>query len=116
MRDLPQDINQPNACRHPDRTGPDDLEIKIQKLREFTAWEIPIYIKIGATRVRYDVALALKFSADVIVVDDRQGETAATQDVFIEHVGIPTLAALTMEAAAMANIPLAGTDWIAGNN
>ena len=31
--------------------------------------------------------------ADVVVVDGMQGGTAATQDVFIEHVGIPTLAA-----------------------
>ena len=29
MRDLPQDIDQRSACRHPDGTGPDDLEIKI---------------------------------------------------------------------------------------
>ncbi len=30
----------------------------------------------------------------MIVVDGMQGGTAATQDVFIEHVGIPTLAAI----------------------
>jgi glutamate synthase domain-containing protein 2 len=38
------------ACRHPDWTGPDDLEIKIQELREITDWEKPIYVKVGATR------------------------------------------------------------------
>jgi glutamate synthase domain-containing protein 2 len=32
--------------------------------------------------------------ADVVVVDGMQGGTAATQEVFIEHVGIPTLAAI----------------------
>src|ERR671927_186720 len=32
--------------------------------------------------------------ADVIVLDGMQGGTAATQDVFIEHVGIPILAAI----------------------
>ena len=64
MRDLPQDIDQRSACRHPDWTGPDDLAIKIQELREITDWEIPIYIKIGATRVSYDVALAVKSGAD----------------------------------------------------
>ena len=101
MRDLPQDIDQRSACRHPDWTGPDDLAIKIQELREITDWEIPIYIKVGATRVGYDVALAVKSGADVIVVDGMQGGTAATQDVFIEHVGIPTLPAVRMAVEAL---------------
>ncbi len=101
MRDLPQDIDQRSACRHPDWTGPDDLAIKIQELREITDWAIPIYIKIGATRVSYDVALAVKSGADVIVVDGMQGGTAATQDVFIEHVGIPTLPAVRMAVEAL---------------
>ena len=101
MRDLPQDIDQRSACRHPDWTGPDDLAIKIQELREITDWKIPIYIKLGATRVGYDVALAVKSGADVIVVDGMQGGTAATQDVFIEHVGIPTLPAVRMAVEAL---------------
>ena len=101
MRDLPQAIDQRSACRHPDWTGPDDLAIKIQELREITDWEIPIYIKVGATRVKYDVALAVKSGADVIVVDGMQGGTAATQDVFIEHVGIPTLPAVRMAVEAL---------------
>lgn len=29
-----------------------------------------------------------------MVLDGMQGGTAATQDVFIEHVGIPTIAAI----------------------
>ncbi len=101
MRDLPRDIDQRSACRHPDWTGPDDLTIKIQELREITDWEVPIYIKVGATRVSYDVALAVKSGADVIVVDGLQGGTAATQDVFIEHVGIPTLPAVRMAVEAL---------------
>ncbi|MBV8956151.1 MAG: FMN-binding glutamate synthase family protein, partial [Solirubrobacterales bacterium] len=94
MRDLPAGIDQRSACRHPDWTGPDDLEIKIEELREITDWRIPIYVKVGATRTYYDVALAVKAGADAIVLDGMQGGTAATQDVFIEHVGIPILAAI----------------------
>ena len=60
MRDLPKGIDQRSACRHPDWTGPDDLEIKIGELREITDWEKPIYVKIGATRTYYDVKLAAK--------------------------------------------------------
>jgi glutamate synthase domain-containing protein 2 len=165
MRTLPEGIDQRSACRHPDWTGPDDLTIKIQEIREITDWEKPIYVKVGATRPYYDVALAVKSGADVVVLDGMQGGTAATQEVFIEHVGIPTLAAirpavqalqdldmhrkvqlivsggirngadvakalalgadavsigtaalvaLTVEAAAMARVPLAGTEWIPG--
>ena len=94
MRTLPEGIDQRSASRHPDWTGPDDLEIKIDELREITDWEKPIYVKVGASRPYYDTALAVKAAADVIVVDGMQGGTAATQEVFIEHVGIPTLAAI----------------------
>lgn len=101
MRTLPKGIDQRSACRHPDWTGPDDLAIKILELREITDWKIPIYIKIGATRTYYDVKLAVKAGADVIVVDGMQGGTAATQEVFIEHVGIPTLAAIPQAVQAL---------------
>src|SRR5204863_1916547 len=87
-------IDQRSACRHPDWTGPDDLEIKIGELREITDWEKPIFVKVGATRTYYDTALAVKAGADVIVLDGMEGGTAATQEVFIEHVGIPILAAI----------------------
>ena len=86
MRQLPEGIDQRSACRHPDWTGPDDLAIKIQEIREVTDWQKPIYCKIGATRPQFDVPLCVKAGADVIVLDGLQGGTAATQDVFIEHV------------------------------
>ncbi len=101
MRTLPKGVDQRSACRHPDWTGPDDLEIKIKELREITDWQVPIYIKVGATRTYYDVKLAVKAGADVIVVDGMQGGTAATQDVFIEHVGIPTMAAIPQAVQAL---------------
>ena len=101
MRDLPVGIDQRSACRHPDWTGPDDLEIKIKELREITDWEKPIYVKVGATRAYFDAALAVKAGADVIVLDGMQGGTAATQDVFIEHVGIPILAAIPPAVSAL---------------
>ena len=101
MRTLPAEIDQRSACRHPDWTGPDDLAIKITELREITDWRVPVYVKIGATRTYYDTALAVKAGADVVVLDGMQGGTAATQDVFIEHVGIPTLAALPQAVEAL---------------
>ena len=106
MRNLPKGIDQRSACRHPDWTGPDDLEIKIQELRELTDWQVPIYIKVGATRTFFDVQLAVKAGADVVVVDGMQGGTAATQDVFIEHVGIPTLPATRIAVDALKNMEM----------
>jgi methylamine---glutamate N-methyltransferase subunit C len=104
MRTLPEGIDQRSACRHPDWTGPDDLAIKILELREITNWEKPIYIKCGAARPYYDTALSVKAGADVVVIDGMQGGTAATQDVFIEHVGQPTLVALKEAVQALKDL------------
>lgn len=101
MRVLPEGIDQRSASRHPDWTGPDDLEIKIRELREITDWEKPIYVKVGATRTHYDVMLAVKAGADAVVVDGMQGGTAATQTCFIENVGIPTLPAVRQASDAL---------------
>ncbi len=104
MRNLPEGIDQRSACRHPDWTGPDDLEIKLEELREITNWEKPIFVKVGASRPYYDVALAVKAGADVVVIDGMQGGTAATQDVFIENVGLPTLAAIRPAVQALMDL------------
>ncbi len=104
MRNLPKGIDQRSACRHPDWTGPDDLAIKIQELREITNWEKPIYVKISGTRPFYDTALSVKAGADVVVLDGMQGGTAATQEVFIEHVGQPTLACIRPAVEALQDL------------
>ncbi|MEL6287150.1 MAG: FMN-binding glutamate synthase family protein [Pseudomonadota bacterium] len=106
MRTLPKGIDQRSACRHPDWTGPDDLAIKITELREVTGWEKPIFVKVGAARPYYDTALSIKAGADVVVLDGMQGGTAATQDVFIENVGIPTLAAVREAVRALIDLDM----------
>jgi methylamine---glutamate N-methyltransferase subunit C len=108
MRTLPVGVDQRSASRHPDWTGPDDLVIKIAELREATNWEKPIYVKFGATRVVNDVKLAIAAGADVVVVDGMQGGTGATQDVFIEHAGIPTLPAVRLAAEAIREVGKTG--------
>ena len=106
MRSLPEGIDQRSACRHPDWTGPDDLEIKILELREITGWEKPIFVKVGGSRPYYDTALAVKSGADVVVLDGMQGGTAATQNVFIEHVGQPTLACIRPAVQALQELDM----------
>jgi methylamine---glutamate N-methyltransferase subunit C len=48
----------------------------------------------------------VKAGADVVVIDGMQGGTAATQEVFIENVGIPTLAAIRPAVAALQELGL----------
>jgi methylamine---glutamate N-methyltransferase subunit C len=104
MRTLPPGVDQRSASRHPDWTGPDDLRIKIEELREATGWEKPVYVKLGATRVANDVKLAVAAGADVVVVDGMQGGTGATPTTFIEHAGIPTLPAVRLAAEALREV------------
>ena len=106
MRTLPKGVDQRSACRHPDWTGPDDLKIKILELREITNWQVPIFIKIVGARPYYDTALAIKAGADVVVIDGMQGGTAATQEVFIENVGQPTLACIRPAVEALQDLDM----------
>jgi glutamate synthase domain-containing protein 2 len=94
MRDLPEGVDQRSPCRHPDWLGPDDMVLKIEELREATEWQVPIFVKMGATRVYDDVKLAAKAGADVIVVDGMEGGTGASPELLMDHTGIPTLAAV----------------------
>jgi glutamate synthase domain-containing protein 2 len=108
IRELPPGVDQRSPVRHPDWTGADDLVVKIEELREATDWELPIYIKIGASRVADDVKLAAKAGVDVIVLDGAEGGTAASPDILMEHTGIPTLAAIVEAKTALREIGLDG--------
>jgi glutamate synthase domain-containing protein 2 len=84
------------------------MVIKIEELREATDWQVPIFVKMGATRVFDDVKLAAKAGADVVVVDGMEGGTGASPDVLLDHTGIPTLAAVCEARAALEDIGLYG--------
>ena len=101
QRDLPVGVDQRSPARHPDFLGPDDMIIKIEELREATDWQVPIFVKIGASRVFDDVKLAAKAGADVVVVDGMEGGTGASPAILQEHTGIPTLAAVCEARAAL---------------
>src|SRR5579859_4777551 len=108
QRDLPIAVDQRSPARHPDFLGPDDMRIKIEELREATDWRVPIFVKMGASRVFDDVKLAAKAGADVIVVDGMEGGTGASPEILQEHTGIPTLAAVCEARAALQDIGLYG--------
>lgn len=109
QRDLPVGVDQRSPARHPDFLGPDDMKIKIEELREATEWKVPIFVKMGASRVFDDVKLAAKAGADVVVVDGMEGGTGASAEICQEHTGIPTLAAVCEARAALQDVGLYGT-------
>ncbi len=94
MRTLPPGVDQRSTIRHPDFLGADDLAVKIEELRIATDYQVPIFIKMGATRPRYDVAIAAKAGADVVVVDGAEGGTGASPEMLLNHTGIPNMSAI----------------------
>jgi glutamate synthase domain-containing protein 2 len=108
IRDLPPGVDQRSPCRHPDFLGPDDMIIKIEELREATDWQVPIFVKLGASRVFDDVKLAVKAGADVVVLDGMEGGTGASPELLQEHTGIPTLAAVCEARAALEDVKALG--------
>ena len=108
LRTLPLGVDQRSPVRHPDFIGPDDLQIKIEEIREATDWKVPIYVKMGASRVNDDVRLAVKSGADVLVIDGMEGGTGASPDVLLDHTGIPTLSGLCEAMRALDDMKAIG--------
>ena len=75
--------------------------LKIQELRDVTDYEIPIFVKIAAGRVKEDVKIAVKTGVDGIVIDGAEGGTGAAPVVASTHLGIPTLPALVQAVRAL---------------
>ena len=108
MRDLPSGVDQRGPARHPDWLTAPDLAVKIEEIREATDHQIPVIVKMGASRVRNDVAVAAKIGADAILVDGMEGGTGASPDVMLDHGGIPTLAAIPQAREALEELGLFG--------
>ncbi len=107
MRTLPVDVDQRSTVRHPDFLGADDLRVKIEELREAVDYQVPIFIKMGATRPRYDVAIAAKAGVDVIVLDGMEGGTNAAPELLLDHTGVPTMSAIVAAREALEDCGLA---------
>ncbi len=108
MRTLPVGVDQRSAVRHPDFLGGDDLQVKIEELREATDYRVPIILKLAACRVLEDVKVAAKTGCDAIVVDGAEASTAAAPEFQLDHTGIPTLAAIPAARRALEELGLYG--------
>jgi glutamate synthase domain-containing protein 2 len=83
-----------SPSRHLDILGPEDLVAKVLELRELTNWEIPIIVKVGASRIYDDMEIILKSYADCATVDGLVGGTGAAPYEVREDIGINTIASL----------------------
>lgn len=108
MRSLPIGVDQRSTVRHPDFLGADDLQVKIEELRLATDYKVPILIKMGATRPRYDVAIAAKAGADIVVVDGSEGGTGASPEFLLNHTGIPCMTAIRAAREALDECGMTG--------
>ena len=108
MRTLPKGVDQRSTVRHPDFLGADDMQVKIEELREATNYQVPIMLKMGATRPRYDVAIAAKCGVDIIVVDGAEGGTGASPELLLDHTGIPTISAIRAAREAIDDCGMSG--------
>jgi glutamate synthase domain-containing protein 2 len=107
MRSLPAGIDQRSPARHPDWLGPDDLSLKIQEIREATDYQIPIQLKLGASRVYDDVRMAAKCGPDIIYLDGAEGGTGAGPHIATEETGIPLMGAIPEARRALEDVGLA---------
>jgi methylamine---glutamate N-methyltransferase subunit C len=94
MRTLPVGVDQRSCVRHPDFLGADDLQVKIEELREATDYQVPIILKLAACRVEFDVKIAVKTGCDAIVLDGTEGATAAAPEYQLDNCGVPLLASI----------------------
>jgi len=94
MRQIPVGIDLHSHPRSGDAFGADDMVIKMEQLRELTNWNVPIFAKIAAGRVREDIKIAVKIGVDGIILDGCQAGTGAAPVMAADHLGIPLMPAL----------------------
>ncbi len=101
IRGIPEGIDLRSPSRHPDILGADDLVIKVEEFREATGYRLPVSVKLGAGRVRDDIKIAYKDGFDFVELDGMQGSTGAGGAEVMEHVGVPTIAAIRQAIDAL---------------
>lgn len=77
------------------------LKEQIDILRDITAYEKPVIIKLGPGRVYEDVKLAIEAGADAIAIDGKYGGTGASPEQATQHAGLPTIACIPPAVKAL---------------
>ena len=102
-RGIPPYKSAHSPSRHLDILGPENLVAKILELREITNWNVPIIVKVGASRVPDDIAIILKSYADAAAIDGYVGGTGAAPWEIRDSIGINTIPAISLAKDAMDN-------------
>ena len=102
-RGIPPYKSAHSPSRHLDILGPEDLVAKILELRELTNWNVPIIVKVGASRVHDDIAIILKSYADAAAIDGYVGGTGAAPWEIRDCIGINTVPAIKVAKDAIDN-------------
>jgi glutamate synthase domain-containing protein 2 len=108
MRSLPVGVDQRSCVRHPDFLGADDLQVKIEELREATDYQVPIFLKLAACRIEFDIKIAVKTGCDGILLDGTEGATAAAPEYQLDNCGIPLIASIRSARRAIEELGASG--------
>ena len=102
-RGIPPYKSAHSPSRHLDILGPEDLVAKILELRELTNWNVPIIVKVGASRVYDDIAIILKSYSDAAALDGYVGGTGAAPWEIRDSIGVNTIPAIRLAKDAVDN-------------
>ncbi|ALI37367.1 Glutamate synthase (NADPH) large chain [Candidatus Nitrosocosmicus oleophilus] len=102
-RGIPPYKSAHSPSRHLDILGPEDLVAKILELRELTDWNVPIIVKVGASRVQDDISIILKSFADAAAIDGYVGGTGAAPWEIRDSIGVNTIPAIRLAKDAIDN-------------
>jgi glutamate synthase domain-containing protein 2 len=94
---------------------PRDLNKLVQLIREISAHEIPVLVKLGAGQVYNDVRIAINSKPDGIILDSSTSSAATTAgdviaDTAVDAIGIPPLGVLAPMAKAIVDGKAAKND------
>jgi len=89
---------------HAGSLGADRVVITVLVFPEATASHVRVSRVLGAGRVRDDIKIAYKDGFDFVELDGMQGSTGAGGAEVMEHVGVPTLAAITQAIEALEEV------------
>ena len=76
------------------------------EIREAVDYEVPISVKVGASRIADDIKLITRAGVDAIVFDGMEGGTAASPAIQLDHTGIPTIAGIAEAAESLRDMGL----------
>lgn len=105
LRDLPDNRDCLRPAQVIDFHNANTLRYKVLELREATEHEIPICLRAGGNMAEV-IRLAAACEVDMVVIDGLQASFPGGPAVLLDHVGMPTLAALAQAVRALRELEM----------